>query len=201
MGFMAYLYAQKETIMSLLSICGVALGVSILYLIKNRDVFKTRPIPVKVDRTMDWKHQSKWFVLLLSVVWGVSANAQVHVYPVIGDKHIDHKLCYEVVGKVDVILQVVHFNEPKWDFYVACDPQIWQSIQDRAGNRNKGAFTDLDTKSTYLNSAMFMPDFNFVDGFTAELAVAHEIGHIVLKTGDERKATCWARKTLYGKGK
>jgi hypothetical protein len=71
-----------------------------------------------------------------------------------------------------------------WTLEVACDPVIWQQALRRADlPHTNTAFTGIKPRITVLNGAIFNDGANFY-----RHTLAHELGHIRCRCGDEAKA-------------
>jgi hypothetical protein len=122
-------------------------------------------------------------------------HAQVKVVPVTANVKDNVPICHQRAERVLAVVNTLP-RPKKWTFYVACSPHIWQEIQSKVNWKSPYAFTGLDDKVTFINGEIYAPDFELPDFFTPELVVAHEIGHRVLNSEDERKVTAWARDAL-----
>jgi hypothetical protein len=104
--------------------------------------------------------------------------------------------CSDWSGKVlDTVLSLEH--PQSWTYYVICDQPTWERTKAQAGSPDtEWAFTDIERKFTVVNAQMFSASAVMRTGWSPRFAIAHELGHIALKTKSEEKANAWARVQL-----
>ena len=135
---------------------------------------------------MPWK-KCLFFVLLC--VTGVQARVN---FIVPGHAPLPQE-CVRQVRSLQQVMDKIGGTPENWNFVVVCDDDTWFRILEKAHDSETGyAFTILDKQYTYLRGTKLNGD----EQFSGEQIVAHELGHINVKSTSCRKADAWASTQL-----
>ena len=107
----------------------------------------------------------------------------------------------ECAQEIAVITPMITGHSPDgWTWIVACDEIAWKRVEDHLGQLGvQGrilASSDLTYRITYVRGEdVLHPVAPGVD-YSAEHTIAHELGHILMRTADEDKAEKKARELM-----
>lgn len=118
--------------------------------------------------------------------------------------------CKLVTGILRLALSRLSSSISGWRFVVV-PHSLWEETADRFHiNPSSPAFSSLGIRTTYLESNLLLPDARVDENLQRYTnltginkltwVMAHEYGHILCQTGDERKASAAAGRLMYGRG-
>jgi hypothetical protein len=113
-------------------------------------------------------------------------------------------------GIMRLALSNLSSSIPEWRFVIVPESR-WQEAADRFGvKRTTPAFSSLDIRTTYVERNLLSQDARIDENFQRFTGsngarrlvwvMAHEYGHILCQTSDERKASEAAGRLIYGRG-
>lgn len=112
---------------------------------------------------------------------------------------LDHRECLQNIAKLRAKLMRYSAELPRHWSWVIVGSEDWQSVMSKLHlDKRSPAFSDLKTRETFLEGALFLPkaarqdelvrNFGVPVDQLLTLAVSHELGHAICSGGDEATA-------------
>jgi hypothetical protein len=129
-------------------------------------------------------------VYLLTLLASAPAQGKILFYSTFAKNGVNPAECLQESAIVKPLIE--RYGSPvDWTWVVACDDPAWERIQARtslAGVNGVVGMTDLANHRTFIRGYVIIHPFNNTsDGHPGHI-IAHELGHILLRTANEDQA-------------
>ncbi len=143
--------------------------------------------------------RSIFFVLLLAFI-AAPAHAKVQFFSTHSTNGVPAQECHDASAIITPLIAKFH-GPADWTWIIVCDEAAWHQVEQHIGQQDSVGglilgISNLEDHVTYMRGFYALHPFDTSANAQPNHTVAHELGHILANTHDERKAERQAQLLL-----